>query len=116
MTTEELLKYDKEHLWHPYTSTIGPLPVYLVERAEGCEIILADGKKLIDELNKSYPPNKRKFCGNPEKEDVKANYTEVTLKAFETTGGKRSKKRLIRGKVTKKNRKFKKSRKRKGGK
>ena len=77
---------------------------------------IVEGEKLIDELNKSYPPNKRKFCGNPEKDDVTANYTQETLKAFETTGGKRSKKRLIRGKVTKKNRKFKKSRKRKGSK
>lgn len=51
MTTDELLKYDYDHLWHPYTSTVSPLPVYPVAKAEGCEIILSDGKRLIDGMS-----------------------------------------------------------------
>ena len=48
MNNELHNSWDREHLWHPYTSTIDPLPTYMVDHAEGPYIYLADGTRLID--------------------------------------------------------------------
>jgi adenosylmethionine-8-amino-7-oxononanoate aminotransferase len=40
--------FDRDHLWHPYTSMQSPLPAYEVASASGVRIRLKDGRELID--------------------------------------------------------------------
>ncbi|GGW58067.1 adenosylmethionine--8-amino-7-oxononanoate transaminase [Alishewanella tabrizica] len=42
------LAFDREHIWHPYTSMLTPLPVYPIVAAAGCELVLEDGRRLVD--------------------------------------------------------------------
>lgn len=48
---EQLLEYDKEHIWHPYSSMKSPLAVYPVASAAGVRIKLEDGRELIDGMS-----------------------------------------------------------------
>lgn len=42
------IKFDRDHLWHPYTSMTDPLPVYPVTEAQGVRLKLENGAELID--------------------------------------------------------------------
>ncbi len=47
----ELLDFDRDHIWHPYSSMIDPLPVYRVASASGVRLKLEDGTELIDGMS-----------------------------------------------------------------
>ncbi|MGL1959089.1 MAG: adenosylmethionine--8-amino-7-oxononanoate transaminase [Colwellia sp.] len=49
--SNELLKFDRNNIWHPYTSMSAPLPSYLVESASGVNIHLASGETVIDGMS-----------------------------------------------------------------
>ncbi len=46
-----LITFDRDHIWHPYTSMAEPLPVYPVVAADGVELELADGRRLVDGMS-----------------------------------------------------------------
>lgn len=51
MTEQELLDFDRAHIWHPYTSATRALRCYPAARAEGVYIELMNGQRLIDGMS-----------------------------------------------------------------
>ncbi len=50
-SAEELLQIDKQHIWHPYSTTVNPPEVFPVVSASGVRLKLADGSELIDGMS-----------------------------------------------------------------
>ena len=51
MNHNELCEYDKQHIWHPYTSMLNPSPVFAVASAQGVTLTLETGEQLIDGMS-----------------------------------------------------------------
>lgn len=51
LSPADVTHIDLNHVWHPYSSMVAPIPAYQVERAEGCRLILADGRELVDGMS-----------------------------------------------------------------
>lgn len=49
--TPDDLAFDRDHIWHPYTSMSQPLPCYPVVAAQGTTLQLADGRELVDGMS-----------------------------------------------------------------
>lgn len=45
------IAFDSKHIWHPYTSMSQPIPTYPIVEAHGAELVMADGKKLVDGMS-----------------------------------------------------------------
>ena len=45
------IAFDREQIWHPYTSMTKPLPVFPVDSASGVRLTLSDGRELIDGMS-----------------------------------------------------------------
>ncbi|SKA62471.1 adenosylmethionine--8-amino-7-oxononanoate transaminase [Enterovibrio nigricans] len=45
------ITFDRDHIWHPYTSTLTPLTCYPVTHANGVHLYLEDGTALIDGMS-----------------------------------------------------------------
>lgn len=45
------MEFDRQHIWHPYTSALNPLPCYEVTAASGAELTLASGEVIVDGMS-----------------------------------------------------------------
>ena len=44
-------EFDKQHIWHQYSSLTNPIPTYPVSKAKGAKVYLEDGTELIDGMS-----------------------------------------------------------------
>jgi adenosylmethionine---8-amino-7-oxononanoate aminotransferase len=48
---EEILRLDRDHVWHPYAAVPSTVPVHVVTRASGLRLTLTDGRELLDGMS-----------------------------------------------------------------
>jgi len=51
MNSKQILAFDKDHIWHPYTSATSENECLLVNKADGVRIYLESGESLIDGMS-----------------------------------------------------------------
>jgi len=51
MQQKDWQAFDRQHIWHPYTSMSDPLETFPVVAAEGVYLTLADGRRLVDGMS-----------------------------------------------------------------
>lgn len=51
LAATETLAFDREHLWHPYTSMTEPTPVRLVTGASGARLTLGEDHEVVDGMS-----------------------------------------------------------------
>ena len=50
-SSDSLIDFDRQHIWHPYSAIGADQPLWRVESAEGVRLRLADGTELIDGMS-----------------------------------------------------------------
>src|SRR5690554_3410910 len=48
---DQIKRFDHAHLIHPYTSMTEPSPVFAVRSAQGCELELMNGRRIVDGMS-----------------------------------------------------------------
>lgn len=51
MNAQQILDFDRQHIWHPYAALPSETPIYPVEQANGVLIQLMNGQTLIDGMS-----------------------------------------------------------------
>ncbi|QNQ91304.1 adenosylmethionine--8-amino-7-oxononanoate transaminase [Corynebacterium poyangense] len=83
MRTEDLTRFDAQHVWHPYGPLPSAVPALPVVATEGSYIELADGRKLIDGMSSWWAA----AHGHSHPKLVKAATTQATTMSHVMFGG-----------------------------
>lgn len=51
MIEQDILAFDKAHIWHPYAAVDSDMPLFVVDQCHGVHMTLKDGRTLIDGMS-----------------------------------------------------------------